>query len=274
MTAGDTQPTTPLPEWAYVDEPATKRSRAGWVWLVGILIVVALAIAAWFIGEAIARDVVTKTIRDTFITELSLPADQQVDVGVEGAVLPQVVAGTLTEVTLASENVTFGEITGDVTLDATGIAIRGETGAETASGTLSLDTAQLQTLLSNVDGFPVESVGLDEPDVTVSTELSVFGAAVPIGIALTPSAADGDLVLTPSALTLGGADIDAADLADRLGGLADGIVRDWDVCIARYIPAGVTLTSVAVEGDRINAAVDIDPAIIDDQALLENGTCS
>lgn len=274
MSAGDTRPTQPLPEWAYTDEPAPKKSRAGWVWLVGILVVAALAVAAWFIGEAIARDVVTNTVRERFITELSLPTDQQVDVGVEGAVLPQLIGGTLNEITLASEDVTLGEITGDVTLDATGIAIRGDAAAESASGTIALDTAQLQTLLSNVDGFPVETVGLAAPDVTVSTEFSIFGAAVPLGIALTPSAADGDLILTPSALTLAGADIDASDLADRLGGLADGIVRDWNVCIAQYIPAGVTLTDVTVEGEQIIAAIDIDGAIVSQPELLENGTCS
>ena len=274
MSAGDTHPTVPLAEWSTAQAPQPKRSRAGLVWLIGIVVVGGLVVAAWFIGEAIAREVVVNTVRDRFITELALPADQQVDVGVEGAVLPQLIAGTLNEVTLASDDVTLGEIAGDVTLRATGIPIRGDAAADAASGTVAMDTDQLQILLSRVDGFPVDTVGLAAPDVTVSTEFSIFGAPVPIGISLTPSAADGDLVLSPSALTLGGADIDASDLADRLGGFADGIVRDWDVCIAEYIPAGVTLTDVSVEGDQIIAAIDIDGAIVSDQELLENGTCS
>ena len=51
------------------------------------------------------------------------------------------------------------------------------------------------------------------------------------------------------------------------------MLRDWTVCVAQYIPAGVTLTDVAVDGQTLVADFDVDGAIVSDPALRENGTC-
>jgi hypothetical protein len=244
-----------------------------WPWIVGAVIVAGLAVLAWFVGEGIARGVVERTIREQIITNLALPADQQIDVQVEGAVLPQLIAGTLDDVTVSSEDVPFGQVTGDVTAHATGIAIRGEGTATSATATMRLDETQLKQLLSGVEGLPVESLALAAPDVTLETDLTFFGLTVPVGVALTPSAADGDVVLTPSRLQLAGADVSAADLRDRFGSVADSVLRDYSVCIAQYIPAGMTLTGLAVEGEEVVADFSLDPAIVSDPDLQADGTC-
>lgn len=281
MTAGETQPTQPLPEWATAAPEPRRRGRV-WPWVVALLIVAALAVGAWFAGEAIARGIVTSTIRDQVITQLSLPADQQVDVAVEGTVIPQLLSGSLDDVTVSSEDVPIGRLSdnpalaslsGDVAVHATGIPIRGDAPVGSVSATILLDTAQLRTLLSTVEGLPADSVGLAEPDVTMTTELSLFGIGIPIGIALTPSAVDGDLVLTPASLQLGGNAITAEDLQAQFGGIADSVLRGWTVCIAEFIPAGAELSSVAVADDQVVAEVDIDGAIVTDPALRATGVC-
>ena len=155
-----------------------------------------------------------------------------------------------------------------------GFPIRGGLEADAATATLRLDEAQLRDLMSTVDGFPAESLGLAAPNVTIATELKLLGVGFPVGVALTPSAAEGDIVLTPAGLQLAGAEISAADLKDRFGRIADAVLRAWTVCIAQYIPAGVVLDSVAVDGDHLVADLDIDGAIIADPALQENGTCA
>ena len=81
-------------------------------------------------------------------------------------------------------------------------------------------------------------------------------------------------MLTPSTFEVGGAQIDAGQLSQRFGALADVVVRDWTVCIAEYIPAGVTLTDVRVDGDVLVADADVDGGIVGDPDLQENGTCS
>lgn len=272
MTSGDTQPTTPLPPFAYANAPAKKRRRV-WPWIVALVVVAGLTVGAWFAGEWIARDIVTNTIREQVITQLSLPADQQIDVVVEGAVLPQLIRGSLDDVTVSSEDVALDAFVGDVTVHAQDIALRDASGAAEASATVVLDEEQLRTLLSTVQDFPTESLALAEPDVTMSTELSVFGLAVPVGVALTPSAVDGDIVLTPASLQVAGNQISAADLSDRFGGVADAVLRDWTICIAEYVPAGVELSAIEVSGDQVVADLDIDGAIVSDPALQETGAC-
>ncbi len=271
MTSGDAQPTQPIPgEWAYAEPP--RRRRRVWPWIIAGVIVVGLAIVAWFAGEAIARNLVTTTIRDQVVTQLALPADQEVQVDVPGPIIPQLIAGTLGEVRIASEDVPMESFVGDVAVVAHDVPITGgEMGS--AAATVILDEEQLRTLMSTVDGFPADSLALAAPDVTISTELSLFGIAFPIGVALTPSAVDADLVLSPASLQVAGATVTAEGLRQQFGGLADAVLRDWTVCIAQYIPAGLTLTSVAVEADAVVAGFDIDGAIVSDPQLQENGTC-
>lgn len=274
MASGDTQPTQPLPgAWTYADPEPRKRRRA-WPWILALLIVAGLAVGAWFAGEWIARDIVTTTIRDQVVTQLALPADQEVDVVVDGTVLPQLIRGSLDDVTISSDDVALEAFVGDVTVRAQDIPLRDGSAAGAASATVVLDLEQLRTLLSTIEELPVESVGLAEPDVTMTTELSLFGAAIPIGIALTPSAVDGDIVLSPASLQLAGGEITADQLSDRFGGFADAVLRDYTICIAQYIPAGVELTSIAVTGDRVVAELDVDGGIVSDTALQEMGVCA
>lgn len=261
---------------AVVADATPERSgRVRWGWFAAIVVVVVLVVVAWFLGEWIARGVVTSTIRQQVVTQLALPADQQVDVEVAGVVIPQLIAGTLDDVTIASDDVSLSHaLAGDVRVHATGVRIRGDVAAASASAEVVLDTAQLRALLARIDGFPADTVGLAAPDLTVTVDLAVLGQSVPIGVALTPAARDGELVLTPAALQLGGVGITADDVRRRFGGVADLVLREWRVCLADELPRALTLTSVAVEGDAVVADLDIDPAIVSDPSLRQTGSCA
>ena len=272
MSAADTQPTQPLPDWAQ-SPPTAPRRRRRWGWLVAILIVAALAVAAWFAGEAIARDLVTKTIREQVVSELALPADHPIDVSVPGAILPQLMAGTLDHVEIASDDVTIGPMTADITLEATDIPVRGAGEIGSASGTVRIDEEQLRALMETVDRFPAETLGVDAPNLTMSTDLTFFGISFPIAVALTPSAVDGEIVLSPQSLQLAGAEISADALRDRFGSVADVVVRDWPVCIAEYLPAGLTLTGMSVDGEIVVGEFDVAQDVLTNPAQLENGAC-
>lgn len=272
MTTGDAQPTAVLPEWQPTPEP--RRRRRAWPWIVALVIVAALAVAAFFAAEWIARGIVERTVRTEISKQLSLPADQEVDVEVPGVLIPQLIAGSLDQVTVTSQDVAVGAFEGDVTVTATDVPIQQGVDMGGATATVTLDEEQLRSLMSTVEGFPAETLGLAAPNVTMSTELQFFGIEFPIGVALTPSVSEGDLVLTPASFELAGAEIDAAALSERFGPLADVVVRDWSVCLAQYIPAGVTLTGVEVDGGTLTANADVDGAIVTDPALQENGTCS
>ncbi len=272
MAPGDSQPTLPLPDWAAETMPSRRRGR-GWPWIIVLLVVAALALAAWFAAEALARDFVTKTIEDQIRTQLSLPADHEIDVEVAGAVVPQLIVGSLADVTIASDDVPLGELTGDVTVHAMDVPVHGGGDWSGADATVSLDEDQLRALMATVDGFPEETLGLADPNVTMSLDLQLLLVTFPVGVALTPSAVDGDIVLSPAALQLGDAEITADELRERFGGLADAVLRDWTICIAQYMPAGVTLTDAQVEGGEFVAGFEVAIGIVTDPALQANGTC-
>ena len=231
--------------------PARPRARR-WPWLIALVAVAALAVGAWFAGEYIARGIVERTVRDQVQKQLALPADQQIDVDIPGQILPQLISGTLDQITLSSRDVPLGQLTGDVVVRASGVPIRGDGPATDASA----------------------SVTLTEPDIGVAMELRLFALTVPVGVGLTPSATAGQLVLTPTTFTVAGAQISAQALLDQFGAVGSTVIRDWDVCVAQYLPAGMTLSGVRVEGDHVVADVAIDGGIIHDPALQQKGTCA
>lgn len=242
--------------------------------MIAIVAIIVVVIAALLVAaEAIARSAVVNTVRSLAVQQVGLPADQQVDVEVPGIVLPQLLTGRLGEVAVSAPDVALGPLTGDVRVDLQDVPVAGDAPAAGGSASVRLDPDQLRALLSQIPDFPADTVDTAAPDLTLSTQLSVFGIAIPVGISVTPGAAEGDLTLTPTSFELGGNRVDADTLRGQVGGVADGVLRTWSLCIADRLPAGLTLTSVSVQGPDVVATLDIDGRIISDPALQQNGTC-
>jgi hypothetical protein len=270
--SGDTLPTLPLPPDPAEAPP--RRRRRVWPWIVTLVVVLALVGAAAAAGEWVAKDLVTKGIREQVRAQLGLPADQPIVVDIPGLLLPQLLSGSLDEVRLEADDVTIQGLTADVAVDLHDIALGDGFAMSGGTATVALDQAQLQGLLRTVDGFPADSLGLAAPNVTMTFPLNVFGASIPIGVSLTPSAASGDLVLAPAALQVAGAELTADAVRERFGGVADAVLKSWNVCVAQYLPAGLTLQSATVEGTRLVAGFSIDGNILTDRSLQAKGTCS
>lgn len=248
------------------------RRRTGRTIAIVAIIVVVLA-ALLVAAEAIARSAVASTVRSLVVTQVGLPADQQVDVEVPGIVLPQLLTGRLDRVTVSAPDVALGPLTGDVLVDLQDVPVADNAPAEGGSASVRLDPDQLRSLLAQIPNFPADTVDTAAPDLTLSTQLSVFGIAIPVGISATPGAADGDLTLTPTSFDLAGNRVDADTLRGQVGGVADGVLRTWSLCIADRLPAGLALESVSVQGSDVVATFAVDGRIINDPALQQNGTC-
>ncbi|MBS1906734.1 MAG: DUF2993 domain-containing protein [Actinobacteria bacterium] len=267
---GVVPPRPPLPSAPIAVPP--RRRRARWPWAVGIAVVVLAALLVG--GEFAARAVVAQQIRSQVITALKLPADQQLDVNVGGIVLPQLVTGRLDDVRLSSKSVAIGPITSAVHVDATGVPIRGgELGS--AKGTFRITADQLEKAVKSATGStPIETVTLDGKDVKATGSVKLFGATVPLALALTPGAAGGELTFAPTSATIGALTVDQATAASSpFGAALRPLFETQKVCIADRLPAGVHLSGLRVDGDALVATFAADSAITTDPALLENGTC-
>ncbi|MGP3535326.1 LmeA family phospholipid-binding protein [Microbacterium sp. RD1] len=267
----DARSTLPFGFEEFADAP--RRRRRVWPWVVTLAVVLALLLGAAVGAEALTRGAVEGGVRQLVKAQLDLPADQQVDVHVPGLVLPQLVSGRLGEIEVGAPDVALGPVAGDVTVTLTDVPIAANSAAGPGTATVRLDQTQLQSLLATVEGFPADAVGVAAPDITLSTELSLFGAGIPVGVALQPGASGGNLTLSPSSFTVGGAVVDADALRAQFGGLADSVLREWSVCIAQHLPAALALTDVAVDGAQVVARFDIDGAVVVDPALRATGAC-
>lgn len=251
------------------DAAPPKRRRRRWPWVLLILVILlALLVVA---AEFIARSMLPGIVRSIVIEQLDLPADQQLDVEAEGILLPQLIGGSLDSLHLSTDSVTLEGITGAADVTATDVPLRGgDLGG--ASGTIRIDQTEFTTLLAGTD-LPVESVEFDAPNATVGGSFTVFGAAVPISLTLTPGAAEGDLELTPVGLTIGGLEVDVDGVGSMLGSVGESLTQTQRICIANQLPAGLTLTGLEIEGSEAVIDIDVDGAIATDPALLEKGVC-
>lgn len=248
--------------------PARRRRRR-WPWavLAIVVIVAALAVAA----ELVARAVLPGVVRDVVIERLDLPVDQQLEVAAEGLLVPQLAAGRLDRLRLSTDAVAFGGVTAAVDVVAEGVPLRGgELGA--VAGVIRVDEAQLGSLLAASD-LPVDEVVLDEPDLTATGSVQVLGLTLPVSVTVTPGARDGDVLLTPVAVQVNGAGLELAELANRFGSPGSRITEPQRICIADQLPAGLTVSDVAVAEHELVVDVAVDGAIATDRALQENGSC-
>lgn len=268
-SADSEHPTLVVPGNGADAAPRATRRRRRWPWVLAIVFVVLIALV--IAAEFIARAVLPGVVRSIVIEQLDLPGDQQLDVQADGILLPQLVAGRLDTLRLSTESVTLEGLTGAVDVTAQGVPLRGGD-LSGATGTIRVDESQFTTLLADTD-LPVDTVVFDAPNVTASGSVSVLGAAIPISLTVEPGVADGDLELTPVGLTVGGLEIDAAEVGSSLGALGATLAQTQRLCIADQLPAGLTLTGLDIEGSVAVIDVDVDGAITTDASLQEPGVC-
>lgn len=257
------------------DAPRTVRRRRRWPWLVAVLVVLLLIVAAFFAGEWVARDLVTKAVKQQLVSRLDLAADQQIDVDIaDPSLLLDLAVGEVGRVRISADDVTIGDFTGNVSVTLHDLGIRAPFTLGSGEATVSLDADQLRAVLADATSVPIDGVTIAEPAVSTSTSLAVFGVAVPVVVALTPSAADGHLVLSPVSLQVAGAEVTADGLRARLGSVADPLLAGYRVCVAQYLPRGLTLSQVAAQGDRLVADFDIAGELLTDAGAREKGSCA
>ncbi|MGO2747059.1 DUF2993 domain-containing protein [Microbacterium sp.] len=247
--------------------PVTRRARWPWVVLIVVVVLALLVVAA----ELLTRALLPGIVRGAVIEQLDLPQGQQLEVDADGILLPQLIGGRLDELHLSTDSVTLGGVTGSADVTAIGVPLRGGNLTE-AQGTVRIDQQQFTDLVLASD-LPIDEVTFAEPDVTASGSFSVFGVPVPISLTVTPGADDGDLLLTPVGLQLAGVTLNAADIAERFGDMAAQITQPQRICIADQLPAGLTMTDIAIKGSEAVIDLDVDGAIVTDAALQANGVC-
>lgn len=257
---------------------ASRPPRRRWGWI-ALAVLVGLVVVAFAAGEAIARAVIRDRV-DEAVRGAGIEASGPIAIDIPGLVLPQLIGGTIGEATVSATDVRVEGVTADVTIAVRGLDVRRAT-ADGATAQARLDAAAVEALLDRASAGSVwqelgeaARVAIAEPHVEVSGELSVLGQGLPLAMSLTPSAADGSLLLAPESVTIGDWTLTRDQLDALPSGTPQAVARPIPVCLAEAMPRGVALEAVRVDGDRLLAGFRIDGAILNDPALRRPGDCA
>lgn len=250
--------------------PPARARRWRWWWVV-VAVITGLALAS-VAAEAIARAVVVQTVRSQAAAGFGVPVEQ-VEADVPGVVLRQLAAGSLNDVRVGVDGVSMGGAVGvSVSIDLRHVDPWDRTFGN-GSATVRLTEDQMRVLLADAPGADAATVSLEDPYLTVAIPIPIAGG-VPVRAAFSPTVSAGELVLAPARLQVAGADIGLDVLRERFGIAADAVMTGWRLCLRAALPAGLTLGSVAVDGDELVATFGIDPAILTDPDSRRPGTCA
>ena len=253
-------------------EPHRRRRR--WPWVLAIVVVVVL-VAAFFVADAAGRAYAKQQIADKIGAALGVPASS-LTVTLAPTPLPiQLLDGTVDSVDVSSPSVTFGPLTGALTVHAVDVPLDQAAATRRLGVRYAIDRAQLQKLAGSFAGGVIQSVALQPPDVVASGTATVLGFGVPVGVKLRPAAVDGQLAFTASGVTVAGADYTAAQLASvpGLGAAVAPLLKQQTFCIAGYLPKALTVDSVAVTGSAVVVVVEGDGIVLGGSGLRTKGSC-
>jgi len=272
----DSTPTVDLGhlEVATVEEPKRKRRR--WIgWVVALVVLVILGIAAWIIGDIVARDYAEKYVRSTVIEQFDLPADTVVDVEIgPGSLLAQALFGSIDSVDVAIDDIALGPVSGDVKVAMTGVPLSGDAPVKTLRVAVAVPEEKLAGLADSLSGASVDSVTLVDETVALETEFAVFGFSVPVGVRLTPIVENGEVGFEPASITVNGAEISVAELkGGPLSGLADNLLASQTFCVSNSLPEALTITDVRVAGKQLVVKLEADGTALGGASFSRMGTC-
>lgn len=253
-----------------------RKKRRGWlIALIVVGVLVVLAIVAFLVAEAVAKNYARDYVRSRIVEVLKLPADAQVDVELGGgSIILQALSGKVDAVDVAVPDAAFGELTGDLTLHAEGVPLDAAAPVDVLGVQFGVGADDLAALGEGADAGTAPAFAFADGEVTISSQFELFGASIPLGFSLVPSAADGALVLTPTSLTIGEQTFEAGtDDGSFLGQIARALFQPQTLCVAGSVPQALVLDDAAIRGDELQLSFRGDGAALGGPEFSTPGVC-
>jgi hypothetical protein len=275
---GGTQPSESTGTTLVVEVPP-KRKRKRWPIVLAIVLVgtVGLLVAAFLIGDAIARDYAIGYVKQRIIEVLALPEDTPIQVTLgEGSIIMQALGGAINEVDVRADQVSFGELTGDATIHATKVPLDGSVPVDQLRITMTITEEHVRDLAASLSGLDLKSIELDNEVIKIASEFNLFNIIViPVAVDLAPGASAGGITFDPVTVYLGEDPISVADLRNNpeFSALAGDLLRTQTVCVANSLPQVLAVDGVKVVGSDLVVSVNGDGVALADPALGTMGTC-
>ena len=256
------------------DDRASRRS--GWPWwgrlIVGLVVIGALAGAAEFALRLILPGVITGAVQ----SQLKLSDDHPVDVQLGGSQLLAAVGGGLGDVTVAvPDTPLFDGLAADVKVHADRVPFAvtsGEISGATAE--LTVPKAQLNDFAAILTNGIAQSAEVRDGGLVVGRTMEILGQQVPLSATLGLEVVDGNVQIEPRGASAAGFDLDTEQIASVTGEMFAPLLKPHEFCISDRLPAGVTVTDVALSSTgSVTVRADLAPGIASDPAQQAPGSC-
>ncbi|TFB99846.1 DUF2993 domain-containing protein [Cryobacterium adonitolivorans] len=255
-----------------------KRRRPARGLLVTLIALIAL-VGIFFAVDAGLRGYAQNRVASEIDAGLPAGVTGDVDVAIGGAsVIVQYLTGSFERVELTAPALSVNDVPASVSVVATGVPTDTTQPIGHVDGTVDLDQAALNALLqialAEADADPAArdaEFELGTNEITYTGELSVFGLPIGYQATATPSVTADSLVLTPTdaQVTSGAGSLDVSRLVE----LALG-TQPISLCVAEYLPQGVTLTDVQTTAERARITLESSTLTLTEQSLTTLGSCS
>lgn len=244
-----------------------------WKKLLGVLI--ALAVLAG-LGELGFRLFLPGVIEGVTRAQLQLSDDHPVEVDLGGSALLNAIRGGIGDVTVAVPDAPITDgIVADATVTAGLVPFNPLTG-EIREGSLSFTVPQdqLGPVVSLLTKGVATTGEVRGGDLVVGRAIPIFGQEIPLSVTLGLGIANGDVILTPKQASAAGLDLTAEQIAQATGSLLDPILRPDPVCVRDQLPAGITLTDIALSSTgSVTVSADLAPTAVSDPKMHAKGVC-
>jgi hypothetical protein len=253
-----------------VDKAARKRRRRGMGAFVMTALIVLGLVVAFFLVDAGLRSYAERQVKQEISANLPKTVTGDVSVSIGGlSVIVQYLTGNFDRVDLRSAALSVDGVPASVHIVATDVPLDKTRTVGAVRGLVDLDQKALATLLG--DSLPNAELTLGTGKVNYTGTVDVFGFPIGYQATAVPTAEADSLLLTPSSarITSGAGSIDAGSLLSLL--LGKEPIR---VCVAQYLPAGVTLSGVDVTPDRARITLASTTLKLTRESLTTLGSCS
>lgn len=239
-----------------------------------VVVSLAIVIAALWAVDTWARQRAAEFVTDKVREVLALESTQPVTVEIAGfSVIAQVLTGQLEQVDVEVDDVTIGDFTGGVELRAEGIPVDLTKPVNSVQIEFTVGEESIQKIAHVLSATAIDEVTLAEPEIQFSSEFSIFGFSLDVGVGIEPYAENGEIGFTPTSISLNGERSSAAELNEQFGSLAAELLQTRTVCVASWLPAALTVDDVEVRGDELVITIGADKAILTEKALSALGSC-
>ena len=258
-------------------EKPAKRRRRWWMGAhIALVITVILLLTAFFVGDALARQYATGLVKEKIVAALKLDPTAAVDVNLgDGSILLQAAAGSLDDLRVHIPEFVLGEVTGEAEITATGVPIDTSKPLGTMGIEVTVDEANVQKLSGYLSGVDLTSIELRDKVIRIGTNIDVLLTNIPVAVDLAPSATDGGISFEPVTVLLGDQQVSVADLRaiPGISGIVGNLLGSRTVCVASYLPQGLTVEDVTVVGTDLVVSINGDGVALGGAGFSQQGTC-